>query len=94
MTLNNLAILYSGTQRMADADSTVDEALRIRRDLYSKNTAVFANDLARSLLFKALLKRQGDAPAGCGLAREGGRVAMSDQLKALARNLAAGYCAQ
>ena len=53
MTLNNLALLYSGTQRMREAEQAYGEALAIRRklaainpDAYLPNVATTLNNLA------------------------------------------------
>ena len=56
MTLNNLGVLYSGTQRLEEAATAYSEALAIRRKLAEGNVARFEPDLARTLLNAGRLK--------------------------------------
>jgi tetratricopeptide (TPR) repeat protein len=49
MTLNNLAILYSATQRLGEAEAAYDEALRIRRELAGENAQAYLPDVAMTL---------------------------------------------
>ena len=57
MTLNNLAILYSDTQRMRDAEMAYDEALAIRRQLAKENPETHLPDVALTLNNLAILYR-------------------------------------
>ncbi|MCL2661455.1 MAG: tetratricopeptide repeat protein, partial [Acidobacteriaceae bacterium] len=47
--LNNLAILYSDTNRMEKAESAYDEALKIRRELAESSPDVYRPDVASTL---------------------------------------------
>jgi tetratricopeptide (TPR) repeat protein len=49
MTLNNVAILYSVTQRQAEAEGAYKEALAIRRDLAAQNPEAYRPDVAMTL---------------------------------------------
>jgi tetratricopeptide (TPR) repeat protein len=49
MTLNNLAILYSDTQRMQEAERAYGEALAIRRKLAEANPDAYLPDVATTL---------------------------------------------
>ena len=49
MTLNNLAVLYSDTQRMKDAETAYLEALSIRRRLAEANPEAYLADVAMTL---------------------------------------------
>ena len=46
MTLNNLAILYSDTQRMKEAEEAYREALSIRRELAQPIPEAYLPDVA------------------------------------------------
>ena len=56
-TLNNLAILYSVTGRLADAVTANTEALAIRRDLAQRDPGAYRPDLAATLNNLAVLYR-------------------------------------
>lgn len=48
-TLNNLALLYSNTQRLAESETMYLEALKIRRQLAEKDPDIYEPDLAMTL---------------------------------------------
>jgi tetratricopeptide (TPR) repeat protein len=48
-TLNNLAVLYSDTQRMKEAEEAYREALSIRRELAKANPEAYLPDVAMTL---------------------------------------------
>jgi tetratricopeptide (TPR) repeat protein len=48
-TLNNLAVLYSDTQRLPESEAAYEEALDIRRKLASANPEAFLPDVAMTL---------------------------------------------
>ena len=54
-TLNNLAILYSYTQRFSESESLFKDALEIRRRLAQANTLAFDSDVAKTLNNLAIL---------------------------------------
>jgi tetratricopeptide (TPR) repeat protein len=55
MTLNNLGLLYSATQRMRDAEEAYAEALAIRRKLAEANPDAYLPDVATTLNNLAIL---------------------------------------
>ncbi|MEP7362333.1 MAG: tetratricopeptide repeat protein, partial [Acidobacteriota bacterium] len=55
MTLNNLAVLYSDTQRMREAEQAFSEALQIRRALAEVNPDAYRPSVATTLNNLALL---------------------------------------
>ena len=57
MTLNNLAVLYSDTQRMKAAEEAYQEALSIRRELAKANPEAYLPDVAMTLNNLAVLYR-------------------------------------
>ena len=54
-TLNNLAILYSDTQRHVEAEKAYQEALELRRKLARANPAAYEPDMATTLNNLAIL---------------------------------------
>ena len=57
MTLNNLAVLYSETQRLKEAEDAYQEVLSIRRPLAQANPPAYLPDVARTLMNLANLYR-------------------------------------
>jgi len=70
LTLNNLAILYSDTQRMGDAELAYGEALATYRQLAKQNPEAYLPDVAMTLNNLAILysdtQRMGDAELAYG----------------------------
>ncbi|MBF0473031.1 MAG: tetratricopeptide repeat protein [Nitrospirae bacterium] len=71
MTLNNLGLLYSDTQRHKDAETAFDQALKIYRDLSKTNPAAYLPDVAATLNNLALLySSQNDPQKGLQYSKE------------------------
>ena len=59
-TLNNLANLYSDTQRMEPAEQAYDEALKTYRGLAKDNPAAYLPNVAATLFNGSMLFYNGD----------------------------------
>jgi len=83
-TLNNLAILYMLQGDGSQAYDMISEAMKIRRDLWHKQSTAFGNDLAQSLVIEGLILFQqhaSDTETACRRWEEAYQVAISITLK-------------
>lgn len=79
MTLNNLVVLYSATQRMEQAEQATGEATQILDPLWRANPTVHGNQMARILLLRAVICGLGGD--GCALGRQAWDAAYEPTLK-------------
>src|SRR5438270_8030402 len=94
MTLNNLAVLYSETQRMKEAEEFCSEAEKALNPLWARNPVVHGDQMGRILATSALLCERRDQPNenACVLAQRAFEAAYDPNLKRAIQAFVDRFC--
>jgi hypothetical protein len=94
MTLNNLANLYSDTQRHTHAEAAITEAESILEPLFHANPTAHGNSMARILWTHALIAIDQSAPAEtiCPLLHRAHAIAYDPEIKEALQALIDQHC--